>query len=70
MSSPLLVLAGVGLLAGVLLAIFAALIIGIQRGDWSHRGHLFCEPTHLSDALARRLLVGVRRSAQITEENK
>jgi hypothetical protein len=69
-SSPLLVLAGVGLISVALLAIFAVLVIGIQRADHSRRGHLFDAPKCQSDALTRRLLVGVRRSAQITEEDK
>jgi hypothetical protein len=69
-SSPLLVLAGVGLLSVALLAIFAVLVTSIQRADHSHRGHLFHTPDSYSDALTRRLLVGVRRSAQITEEDE
>jgi hypothetical protein len=55
--SPVLVLAGVGLLAGVALGILAVLIIGIHKGD---RSHLSSAPESHSDALARRLLVGVR----------
>ena len=69
MSTPVLVLAGIGLLSVALLAIFAVLVIGIQRGDRGRRGHLFDTPECHSDALTRRLLVGVRHSAQITEEN-
>jgi hypothetical protein len=69
-SIPLLVIAGVGLLSVILLAVFALLVIGIQRCDHSHRGHLFDAPECHSDALARRFLVGVRRSTQITEEDK
>jgi hypothetical protein len=57
MPAPVLVLAGVGLLAGVALGILAILIIGIHRGD---RGHLASTPKSHSDALARRILVGVR----------
>jgi len=66
----LLVLAGVGLLSVTLLAVFAVLVIGIQRCDRGHRGRLFGAPECHSDALTRRLLVGVRHSAQITEEDK
>jgi hypothetical protein len=69
MSTPVLVLAGVGLLSVALLGIFTVFVIGIQRCDRGHRGHLFRAPTHHSDALARRLLVGVRYSPQNTEEN-
>ena len=70
MSSLLLVLAGIGLLSAALLAIFAVIVIGIQRADRSRRGHLFHAPDSYSDALTRRLLVGVRHSARITEEDK
>jgi hypothetical protein len=45
------------------------LVIGIQRSDRGHRGHLFNAPERHSDALARRLLVGVRYSPKNTEEN-
>ena len=57
MSAPLLILAGVALLAGVGLGILALLIAGIRRGD---RGHLTNAPGSHPDAIARRLLVGVR----------
>ena len=67
--TPVLVLAGVGLLATVLLGIFVVLVVGIQRADHGRRGHLFDVPESHSDALTRRLLVGVRQSAQFTEEN-
>lgn len=69
MSTPVLVLAGVGALSIALLAMFAVIVIGIQRCDRRRRGHLFNTPECYSDALTRRLLVGVRHSAQITEEN-
>jgi hypothetical protein len=55
--SPIIVLAGVGVLAVSALVILAVLIIGIHRGD---RHHLADAPRSGSDALARRLLVGVR----------
>lgn len=64
MSSLILVLAGVGLLAGVALGILAAVIIGIRRGD---RGHLANTPVSHSDALARRILVGVRYPSESSE---
>jgi hypothetical protein len=57
MSAPLLILAGVALLAGVGLGILALLIAGIRRGD---RDHLTNAPGSHPDAIARRLLVGVR----------
>jgi hypothetical protein len=69
MSMPLLVLAGVGLISVTLLVMFAVLVIGIQRCDRGRRGHLYSAPQCHSDALTRRLLVGVRYSAQITKEN-
>ena len=69
MSMPALVLAGVGLLSVALLGMFTVFVIGIQRCDRERRGHLFDAPDSHSDALTRRLLVGVRHSAQVTEEN-
>jgi hypothetical protein len=55
--SPILVLAGVGVLAVAATVTLAVLIIGIQRGD---RRHLASGPRSASDAFARRLLLGVR----------
>lgn len=55
--SPIIVLAGVGIIAVLALATLAVLIIGIHRGD---RHHLANAPRSGSEALARRLLVGVR----------
>jgi hypothetical protein len=55
--SPIAVLAGVGVLAVSALLLLVVLIIGIHRGD---RRHLANAPRPGSDALARRLLVGVR----------
>jgi hypothetical protein len=69
MPDSVLVLAGVGLLSVALLAIFAVLVIGIQRCDRRRRGHLFRTPRCYSDAFARRLLVSVRYSTENTEEN-
>jgi hypothetical protein len=57
MSAALLILAGVALLAGVGLGILALLITGIRRGD---RSHLANAPDSHPDAIARRLLIGVR----------
>jgi hypothetical protein len=53
----ILVLVGVGILAVSAAAVFVAVIIGIHRGD---RRHLAKTPQSHSDALARRILVGVR----------
>lgn len=64
MSSPILVLAGVGLLAGVALGILATLIIGIRRGD---RSHLANDPRSYSHAFARRILVGIRYPSENSE---
>ena len=58
--SPMLVLAGVGVLAVAAVVTLAVLIIGIQRGD---RRHLASGPRSASDAFARRLLLGVRYPA-------
>jgi hypothetical protein len=69
MPGPLLVLVSVGLLSVVSLGIFTVFAIGIQRCDRGHRGHLFNAPSSYSDALTRRLLVGVRYSPQTTEED-
>lgn len=55
--APLLILAGVGLLASVALGILALIIIGIRRGD---RAHLASGPGSHTDAFARRMLVGIR----------
>jgi hypothetical protein len=55
--SPIIVLAGVGILGILALVILVVLIIGIRRGD---RNHLANAPKPGSDAFARRLLVGVR----------
>jgi len=60
MSLVMVVLAGVGLLTIATAGILIVLIIGIRRGD---RGHLADAPRSQSDAVARRLLVGVRYPA-------
>ena len=64
MPAALLILAGVALLAGVGLGILALLITGIRRGD---RGHLTNAPGSQPDAIARRLLVGVRYPTESNE---
>ena len=58
--SPILVLAGVGVLAVAATVTLAVLIIGIQRGD---RRHLRSGPRSASEAFTRRLLLGVRYPA-------
>ena len=63
--SPIIVLAGVGVLAVSALIILAVLIIGIHRGD---RRHLASAPKSHSDAFARRLLVGVRYLTDSSDE--
>jgi hypothetical protein len=55
--SPIVVLAGVGLIAVSAAVVLAVLVIGIHRGE---RHHLADAPRSGSDAFARRLLVGVR----------
>jgi hypothetical protein len=62
--SPIIVLAGVGVLAVSALVILTILIIGINRGD---RHHLANAPRSTSEALARRLLLGVRYPAPPSE---
>jgi hypothetical protein len=69
MTGTVLILGGILLLSVVLVAVFTAVVIGIQRADHGHRGELFSTPRHHSDALTRRLLVGVRNSGQDAEEN-
>jgi hypothetical protein len=58
-----LILAAVGAVSTT--AILAALIIGIRRAD---RRHLARGPQSNSDAFARRLLLGVRYSAENSEK--
>jgi hypothetical protein len=64
MPAALLILAGVALLAGAGLGILACFIAGIRRGD---RGHLANAPGSRPDAIARRLLVGVRYPTESKE---
>ena len=58
--SPIIVLAGVGVMTVSAAVILAVLIIGIHRAD--HR-HLANPPQSHSEAFARRLLLGVRYPA-------
>jgi hypothetical protein len=62
--SPIVVLAGVGVVAVSALVTLALLIIGIRRGD---RRHLSSGPQSNSDAFARSLLLGVRYPASLSE---
>jgi hypothetical protein len=62
--SPIAVLAGVGVMAVLAAVTLAVLIIGIHRGD---RRHLASAPRSNSEALARRLLLGVRYPAPSPE---
>ena len=62
--SPIVVLAGVGVVAVSALVTLAILIIGIRRGD---RRHLSSGPQSNADACARRLLLGVRYPASLSE---
>jgi hypothetical protein len=67
--SPIVVLAGVGVLAVSAAVILVVLIIGIHKGD---RRHLASGPQSHSDAFARRLLLGVRypESSQESDSEK
>lgn len=62
--SPIVVLAGVGVMAVSVAVTLAVLIIGIRRGD---RRHLASAPHSNSAAFARRLLLGVRYPASLSE---
>jgi hypothetical protein len=64
--SPIVVLAGVGVIAVSAAVTLAVLIIGIRRGD---RRHLANTPQSNSDAFARRLLLGVRYPAGGSKES-
>jgi hypothetical protein len=60
----ILVLTGVGVIAVSAAVTLAVLIIGIHRGD---RRHPASAPRSNSEALARRLLLGVRYPAPSPE---
>jgi hypothetical protein len=64
MPASVLILAGVGLLAGIALGILAVVVAGIRRGD---RSHLTNAPGSHPEEFARRLLVGVRYPAESNE---
>jgi hypothetical protein len=55
--SPIVVLAVVGAMAVAITMALTVLIIGIHRGD---RHRLATAPRSHSDALARRILIGIR----------
>lgn len=63
----LLTLVIAALLAGAALGILALLIIGIRRGD---RARLNETPESHSDAIARRILAGVRYSHECEEDDQ
>jgi hypothetical protein len=65
--SPIIVLAGVGVIAVSAAVTLAVLITGIHRGD---RRHLASVPRSNSEALARRLLLGVRYPAPESADEK
>jgi hypothetical protein len=62
--SPIIVLAGVGVMTVSAAVILAVLIIGIHRAD---RRHLANRPRSHAEAFARRLLLGVRYPARPPE---
>ena len=62
--SPILILAGVGVMAVAAAVTLAVLIIGIRRTD---RRHLADDPRTHAEAFARRLLLGVRYPAPPTK---
>jgi hypothetical protein len=63
--SPVMVLVVAGVIALVAAGILLTLIIGIRLGD---RSHLASAPRSQSDAFVRRLLVGIRRASESSEE--
>jgi hypothetical protein len=65
--AAIIVLANVGVIAIAATVLLTVLIIGIRRGD---RRHLSNAPRSASDALARRLLVGVRYPADEEGEDQ
>jgi hypothetical protein len=62
--SPVIVLAGVGVMAVSAAVVLAVLITGIRRADRRHLAHT---PRTLSESFARRLLLGVRYPASLAE---
>jgi hypothetical protein len=65
--SPIIVLAGVGVVAVSAAVTLAVLIVGIHRAD---RRHLVNPPRSHSEAFARRLLLGVRYPALPPESDR
>jgi hypothetical protein len=65
--SAIAVLAGAGVIAVSAAVVLAVLIIGIHQGD---RHHLADAPRPGCDALARRLLVGVRHPGSAEGEDQ
>jgi hypothetical protein len=64
---PIIVLAGVGVIAVSAAVTLAVLIIGIRRVDQPNRRRLANPPQSKSDAFARRLLLSVRCPAPSPE---
>ena len=67
MFMSLLILIIVAFLAGAVLGILALLVIGIRRGD---RAHLNEASGSHSDAIARRILAGVRYPLEDEEDDR
>jgi len=65
--SPIIVLAGVGVIAVSAAVTLTVLIIGIRGAD---RRHLANAPQSHSEEFARRLLLGVRYPAPSTESER
>jgi hypothetical protein len=61
--SPIIVLAGVGLIAVIAVVTLTAIIIGIHKGD----KNLYSAPRSNSDAFARRIIGGVRYYPENTD---
>jgi hypothetical protein len=67
---PIIVLAGVGVMAVSAAATLVVLIIGIHRADRPLRHRLTSPPQSNSDTFARRLLLGVRYPSPSTESER
>ena len=61
--SPIIVLAGVGLIAVIAIVTLAVIVIGIHKGD----KNLYTAPRSNSDAFARRIIGGVRYYPENTD---
>jgi hypothetical protein len=64
MPQVLVILSAAAVLSGAALGILALLVAGIRRGD---RSRLADDPGNRVDAIARRLLVGIRDHHDGTE---